>query len=40
MEVQRPTPLKLAVILPCYNEDQAIAKVVSDFKQVLPEASI
>jgi glycosyltransferase involved in cell wall biosynthesis len=40
MEVQRPTPLKLAVILPCYNEEQAIAKVVSDFNQVLPEASI
>jgi glycosyltransferase involved in cell wall biosynthesis len=40
MEVQHPAPLKLAVILPCYNEEQAIAKVVSDFKQVLPEASI
>jgi len=40
MEVQHPAPLKLAVILPCYNEEQAIAKVVSDFIQVLPEASI
>ena len=30
----------LAVILPCYNEEAAIAKVVSDFAQHLPEARI
>jgi glycosyltransferase involved in cell wall biosynthesis len=40
MKVEHPAPLKLAVILPCYNEEQAIAKVVSDFRQVLPDASI
>ncbi len=31
---------KTAVIIPCYNEGKAIAKVVNDFKKVLPEAEI
>jgi glycosyltransferase involved in cell wall biosynthesis len=31
---------KIAVLLPCYNESKTIAKVVSDFKRVLPEAVI
>lgn len=31
---------KIAVLLPCYNESQTIAKVVTDFKRVLPEAVI
>lgn len=31
---------KIAVIIPCYNEDAAIAKVVSDFKDSLPSADI
>lgn len=30
----------IAVIIPCYNEEVAIAKVVDDFKQILPEAKI
>ena len=30
----------VAVIIPCYNEEVAIAKVVDDFKQILPEAKI
>lgn len=30
----------VAVIIPCYNEGVAIAKVVNDFKQILPEAKI
>lgn len=30
----------VAVIIPCYNEGIAIAKVVDDFKQILPEAKI
>lgn len=33
-------PDKIAVLIPCYNESKTIAKVVTDFKQVLPEASI
>lgn len=31
---------KVAVLIPCYNESQTIAKVVGDFKKVLPEATI
>ena len=31
---------KIAVLIPCYNESQTIAKVVTDFKKVLPEADI
>lgn len=31
---------KIAVLIPCYNEARTIAKVVSDFKQELPEATI
>lgn len=31
---------KTAVIIPCYNEGKAIAKVVKDFKKVLPEAEV
>ena len=30
----------VAVIIPCYNEAPTIAKVVDDFKRVLPDASI
>lgn len=31
---------KIAVLIPCYNEEKTIGKVVSDFKAVLPEAVI
>lgn len=31
---------KIAVLIPCYNESQTIAKVVSDFRAVLPEAVV
>ena len=31
---------KIAVLIPCYNEEKTIAKVVNDFKRVLPEAVI
>lgn len=31
---------KVAVIIPCYNEEASIEKVVSDAKHVLPEATI
>jgi len=31
---------KIAVLIPCYNESQTIAKVVTDFKAALPEADI
>lgn len=32
--------VKLAVLIPCYNEEQTINKVILDFKSVLPEATI
>ncbi|MGG7151227.1 glycosyltransferase family 2 protein [Clostridium neonatale] len=31
---------KIAVLIPCYNESKTIGKVVNDFKEVLPEATI
>ena len=31
---------KIAVLIPCYNEEKTVAKVVRDFKEVLPEAVI
>ena len=31
---------KVAVLLPCYNEEMTIGKVVCDFRAVLPEADI
>jgi glycosyltransferase involved in cell wall biosynthesis len=34
------TRLEVAVLLPCYNEEHAIAKVVGDFRAALPEATI
>ena len=30
----------IAVLIPCYNESKTIAKVVKDYKKVLPEADI
>ena len=32
--------LKTVVVIPCYNEEQTIGKVVSDFKKELPESEI
>ena len=31
---------RIAVLIPCYNESQTIAKVVRDYRQALPEATI
>lgn len=31
---------KIAVLVPCYNEAATIAKVVADFKEALPEATV
>lgn len=31
---------KIAVLIPCYNESRTIAKVVNDYKSILPEADI
>ena len=32
--------LKIAVLIPCYNESQTIAKVIKDYKLALPEADL
>ncbi len=32
--------MKIAVLIPCYNEEQSIGKVVKDFRKELPEADI
>jgi glycosyltransferase involved in cell wall biosynthesis len=32
--------MKVAVILPCYNEEGAIAKTVADFRAALPDAAV
>lgn len=34
------TKVDIAVLVPCYNEQHAIAKVVEDFKRILPQAKI
>ena len=31
---------KIAILIPCYNEEMTVAKVVSDWKQALPEATV
>ena len=31
---------KIAVLIPCYNEEKTIAKVVRDAKAALPEAVV
>lgn len=31
---------KIAVLIPCYNEEKTVAKVIKDYKKVLPNADI
>lgn len=31
---------KIAVLIPCYNEETAIAQVITDFRRALPEAAL
>ncbi len=46
--VKRPAPSRkhhrcasdVAVLVPCYNEERAIAKVVADFRAALPDAAL
>jgi len=35
-----PAELRVAVLIPCYNEEAAIATVVKDFRRFLPDADI
>ena len=39
-EPGRFEPYKIAVLVPCYNEEAAVAKVVVDFRAALPAATI
>ncbi len=32
--------MNIAVLIPCYNEESSIGKVVSDFRKTLPEATV
>ena len=32
--------VRIAVVIPCFNEEQTVAKVVDDFRRALPEADI
>src|ERR1700734_2239699 len=32
--------MKVAVLVPCYNEEAAIARVVKDFRTALPQATV
>ena len=35
-----PRPLRVAAVIPCYNEALAIGQVIADFRALLPEAEI
>jgi glycosyltransferase involved in cell wall biosynthesis len=35
-----PSSLRIAVLVPCYNEEAAVASVVKGFKQALPAATV
>ena len=32
--------MKIAVLIPCYNEGRTIAKVVEDFRTALPDSNV
>jgi hypothetical protein len=36
----RPAEVRIAVLVPCYNEEAAVATVVADFRNSLPTARI
>ena len=40
MPPDQPERLRIAVLIPCYNEEQSIAKVVRDFRAALGNATI
>src|SRR5882724_13010081 len=35
-----PSSIRIAVLVPCYNEEAAVATVVADFRKALPSAKI
>ena len=40
MNLPTQAPVRVAVLIPCFNEEAAIARVVGDFRAVLPGAAI
>jgi len=40
LPVQNPVAVRIAVLIPCHNEAATIAKVIGDFRRVLPAAEI
>jgi glycosyltransferase involved in cell wall biosynthesis len=40
MKLEMLSPTRVALLIPCYNEEAAIAKVVADFKTALPGAAV
>jgi glycosyltransferase involved in cell wall biosynthesis len=40
IEANMPAGYRIAVLVPCYNEEKAIAKVVADFRAALPQALV
>src|ERR1700750_333285 len=35
-----PSPMRIAVLVPCFNEEAAVATVVADFRKALPTSQI
>src|ERR1700745_1695871 len=35
-----PSSIRVAVLVPCFNEEAAVATVVADFRKALPSATI
>jgi glycosyltransferase involved in cell wall biosynthesis len=35
-----PAPMRIAVLVPCFNEEAAVANVIADFRKALPSADI
>jgi glycosyltransferase involved in cell wall biosynthesis len=35
-----PSSMRIAVLVPCFNEEAAVATVVRDFRKSLPSATI
>ncbi len=35
-----PSSMRIAVLVPCFNEEAAVATVIADFRKALPSAEI
>lgn len=39
-EVRKMPDMQVAVLIPCYDEEMTIEKVITDWRHALPEATI